>query len=174
MYVICIKVNNLVGRIYNSCLHHSLIIRTEFIKLDQFLKFAGAAETGGHAKELVAAGEAKAIELGFIGIYHARSILNHVNLEDTQKIGINALAIGELSFVFASYEMFGGSAASIVEGSPYENTFVISCANGSNGYVPINAAYDMGCYESYTARVARGSAETLVENYLQLLDSLHN
>ena len=34
-------------------------IRTEFIKLDQFLKFAGAAETGGHAKELVAAGEAK-------------------------------------------------------------------------------------------------------------------
>ena len=34
-------------------------IRTEFIKLDQFLKFAGAAETGGHAKELVVAGEAK-------------------------------------------------------------------------------------------------------------------
>ncbi|MEG1686271.1 MAG: RNA-binding S4 domain-containing protein [Angelakisella sp.] len=28
-------------------------ITTEFIKLDSFLKFAGAAETGGHAKELV-------------------------------------------------------------------------------------------------------------------------
>ncbi len=43
------------------CLSMSEIItiRTEFIKLDQFLKFAGAAETGGHAKELVAAGEAK-------------------------------------------------------------------------------------------------------------------
>lgn len=31
-------------------------IRTEYIKLDQFLKFAGAAPTGGQAKELVAAG----------------------------------------------------------------------------------------------------------------------
>lgn len=32
-------------------------IRTDFIKLDQFLKFAGAAETGGMAKELVQGGE---------------------------------------------------------------------------------------------------------------------
>lgn len=31
-------------------------IRTEFIKLDQFLKFCGLAETGGHAKEIVAEG----------------------------------------------------------------------------------------------------------------------
>ena len=31
-------------------------IRTEFIKLDQFLKFCGIAETGGHAKEIVAEG----------------------------------------------------------------------------------------------------------------------
>ncbi|WP_283125000.1 RNA-binding S4 domain-containing protein [Angelakisella massiliensis] len=34
-----------------------ITIHTEFIKLDSFLKFAGAAETGGHAKELVASGE---------------------------------------------------------------------------------------------------------------------
>jgi len=31
-------------------------IRTEYIKLDQFLKFCGIAETGGHAKEIVAEG----------------------------------------------------------------------------------------------------------------------
>lgn len=31
-------------------------IHTEFIKLDSLLKFAGAAETGGQAKELVATG----------------------------------------------------------------------------------------------------------------------
>ena len=33
-----------------------LPIRTEFIKLDQALKFCGVAETGGHAKELVEKG----------------------------------------------------------------------------------------------------------------------
>ncbi len=31
-------------------------IETEFIKLDSLLKFAGAAETGGRAKELVTGG----------------------------------------------------------------------------------------------------------------------
>ena len=31
-------------------------INTEFIKLDQFLKFSGICETGGEGKELVAAG----------------------------------------------------------------------------------------------------------------------
>lgn len=35
---------------------HTIEITTDFIKLDSFLKFAGAAETGGHAKELVLAG----------------------------------------------------------------------------------------------------------------------
>ena len=31
-------------------------IRTEWIRLDQFLKYCGLAETGGHAKEIVAEG----------------------------------------------------------------------------------------------------------------------
>ncbi len=31
-------------------------IKTEYIKLDQFLKFCGLAETGGHAKEIVKEG----------------------------------------------------------------------------------------------------------------------
>lgn len=34
-------------------------ISTPFIKLDQFLKFAGIALTGGEAKEMVAAGIVK-------------------------------------------------------------------------------------------------------------------
>lgn len=34
----------------------TISIRTEFIKLDQFLKFAGAVETGGHAKEVISEG----------------------------------------------------------------------------------------------------------------------
>lgn len=31
-------------------------IKTGFIRLDQFLKFTGAAETGGHAKRLIKEG----------------------------------------------------------------------------------------------------------------------
>lgn len=35
---------------------HVVIIRTPFIKLDQFLKFCGAVETGGIAKEIITEG----------------------------------------------------------------------------------------------------------------------
>ena len=35
----------------------TVTIQTEFIKLDQFLKYVGIAETGGHAKELITGGE---------------------------------------------------------------------------------------------------------------------
>lgn len=34
-------------------------INTEFIKLDQLLKYSGLAESGGHAKEIVAEGIVK-------------------------------------------------------------------------------------------------------------------
>jgi ribosome-associated protein len=34
----------------------TIAITTEFIKLDAFLKFSGAVDTGGHAKELVQGG----------------------------------------------------------------------------------------------------------------------
>ena len=35
---------------------HEIKINTEFIKLDQLLKYSGLAETGGHEKEIVAEG----------------------------------------------------------------------------------------------------------------------
>lgn len=34
-------------------------IKTEFIKLDQLLKYIGIAETGGHSKEMIKNGEVK-------------------------------------------------------------------------------------------------------------------
>lgn len=36
---------------------HRVTIRTEYITLDAFLKWAGLAETGGHAKLLIASGK---------------------------------------------------------------------------------------------------------------------
>ncbi|MEG0529391.1 MAG: RNA-binding S4 domain-containing protein [Bacilli bacterium] len=33
-----------------------VFIKTEFIKLDQLLKFVGVAESGGHSKEIIAEG----------------------------------------------------------------------------------------------------------------------
>lgn len=35
---------------------HDIVIHTEYIRLDQLLKYCGLAETGGHAKEIIADG----------------------------------------------------------------------------------------------------------------------
>ena len=35
---------------------HDIAIQTEYIRLDQLLKYCGLAETGGHAKEIIAEG----------------------------------------------------------------------------------------------------------------------
>lgn len=35
---------------------NTITIKTPFIKLDSFLKYCGLAETGGHAKEIIADG----------------------------------------------------------------------------------------------------------------------
>jgi ribosome-associated protein len=38
---------------------HHVQIHTEYITLDAFLKWAGVADTGGHAKALIASGQVK-------------------------------------------------------------------------------------------------------------------
>jgi len=40
-------------------MEHVFPIKTEYIKLDAFLKFTGSAGTGGEAKELVQSGRVK-------------------------------------------------------------------------------------------------------------------
>lgn len=40
-------------------MNKTIAIRTEFIRLDQLLKFAGAAVTGGEAKERIIAGSVR-------------------------------------------------------------------------------------------------------------------
>ena len=72
----------------------------------------------------------------------------------------------------ASYEMFSASALEIKGNSPFENTFILSCANGGHGYFATEAAYDYGSYESATSYFAKGCAEDAVTGLLALLDSL--
>ncbi len=40
-------------------MEHSFPIKTEYIKLDAFLKFTGSVGTGGEAKELVRGGQVR-------------------------------------------------------------------------------------------------------------------
>lgn len=104
------------------------------------------------------------------------------NIEATSKNGdegsnipISVFAIGEAAaFAIVPYEMFSQSALDIKEASTFDLTFVVTCADGSFGYMPTDPTfdYDSGAYETDVTNYARGTAEQLVDGYKSLLNQL--
>ena len=119
-------------------------------------------------------GNKLAHEQGFASVYEAMAIKNHANLPETMDIGINAMGLGDVGFIFASYEMYSGNAAWVREHSPYPMTFVITCCNGSNGYLPSEIGYEINCYEAYNSNVGRGAGEKLADLFIKMLTRLKN
>ena len=109
---------------------------------------------------------------GFTSVYEANAIRGRINRPQTGSYELNAISIGGMAFVTAPYEMFTDPALYVKENSPFETTMVFSCANGSMGYFPTQAAYEYRSYEGTTARFARGCAEDSAEAMLKLLNSL--
>ena len=109
---------------------------------------------------------------GFSSVYEASAIRSRPGRPATSTYEINAMNIGGFSLVTVPYEMFSGPALYVKENSPFQNTMIFSCANGSNGYFPTEEAYDYLSYEGTTARFARGCAEDSAEALVKLLEQV--
>lgn len=70
------------------------------------------------------------------------------------------------------YEMFDTNGMYIKENSPFQMTFVATCANGGYGYFPSLVACKNGGYEPDTGKYEHGSAEILADLYVQMLKDL--
>lgn len=119
-------------------------------------------------------GKAAAKEHGFSSVYQVTAILNRVNLGETRSLELRILSIGDLGMIFAPYEMFGASAMFIKRESPYAMTFVISCSQNHDGYLPSKLGWQLGCYESQITRFAPGTAEQLAQEYVDMLTKMKN
>ena len=117
-------------------------------------------------------GNKLAHEKGFASVYETMAIKNHANLPPTMDIGINAMRLGDIGFIFASYEMYSANGAWVREHSPFPMTFVITCCNGSNGYLPSKLGYEINCYEAYNSNVGEGAGEQLAELFVKMLTRL--
>ena len=127
-------------------------------------------QTQGRDAALVAAEK-----YGFYQHLEASAIINRARAGDTTDVWMNVLAIGnDRSFVFAPYEMFSESGSYIRSNTPYGITLLSTCTNGAVGYLASDAAFEYGCYESFTGRLARGSAEELAEEYVSMLTEMKN
>ena len=107
--------------------------------------------------------------------YHASSILSRSRIsEETLPLELNAIRVGPIGFVTAPYEMFDVSGMAIKDGSPFETTFVMTCANGYYNYIAAEYAFaGRGTYEVHNRTFVQGTAEDLVSTFVDMLTALN-
>ena len=129
-----------------------------------------ALESAGASSKVIVE---EASKYGINSAYHARGIISKYTQGESASQPLFAFRLGEIGFVVAPYEMFTDNGRYIKENSPFEMTFVVTCANGHYGYMPTAKAYDYHCYEANTCRYERGVGDALAEEYMKLLQQLH-
>lgn len=113
-------------------------------------------------------------ENGFNSVYHANGVISRAALEEALSIELNALSVGDISFITAPYEMFCSNGVYIKENTPFKLTFIMGYCNGSYSYIADEAAFGYDCYEVNTRRFCKGTAEDIVKTHVQLLIELKN
>ena len=92
-----------------------------------------------------------------------------------RKVEVQVIALGESALVGVSGELFVTPALWLKCQSPFPFTFVIGYANGYNGYLTTQEAWEQGGYEvsiGQWALCGEGSGEQVVKQALRLLQSL--
>jgi hypothetical protein len=128
---------------------------------------AVASQYGNNSAELKAALK----QYGLSSRHEANWIRIRANQGDTKFMVLNTLSLGNLAFAVSPYEMNGWHGKAIKDGSPFDMTFIITCA-GQENYVASSESFDYNCYESQCCYYEQGTAEKLVDVYLDMLKQL--
>lgn len=108
-------------------------------------------------------------EYGFDSIWEAIAIIDRAQMGKTVNVPLNVLTLGELSMIFAPFEMFGDTAKYITGNSPYDMTMIVTCSNDSLGYFPTEKAYGYQVYEGFVSKVVPGTAEDIADTFVNML-----
>lgn len=101
--------------------------------------------------------------------------LSQVEYCDTQTgdnslcMELRTLAIGDLAFVFAPYEMYSVHGQYIEAESLYATTFVVTCSEGGFGVAPESAMYDIGAAEAVNSLFPQYTPENLAGAFVSML-----
>lgn len=104
--------------------------------------------------------------------YHAGFIIARANAGENYEMELNAIGLGDFSFITAPYEMFCNNAQAVKAETPFRMTFVLTSANSVSGYIASEAAFDHGCYEVDNRKFGRGTAEKAVSHFLDMLQDM--
>ena len=113
------------------------------------------------------------LEYGFNSPYHANAVVNKSKrTEASSTMELHAVAIGDIGFAVAPYEMFDTNGQQIKKNSPYTMTFVCAYSNGSYGYIPSEISWPNGGYEVDTCKYAKGTGEMLANELVSMLTEI--
>ncbi len=113
------------------------------------------------------------LQYGFNSPYHANAVASKSKrTEASSTMEISAVAIGDIGFAVAPYEMFDTNGQQIKKDSPYTMTFVCAYSNGTYGYIPSEIAWPNGGYEVDTCKYAKGTGEMLAGELVSMLTTL--
>ena len=135
-----------------------------------------SAEKIAQAKEVMESGYDRDLrkQYGFVSSYDVNAYLDRATLGDTQDIPLGVISCGDIAFVAAPYEMFDTNGMEVKAGSPFETTFVLSCAGGNYDYMPSKLAFPHGGYEVFRCRYLEGTAEQLSDAFVETLKKQKN
>ena len=91
----------------------------------------------------------------------------------TLNITLYAFSIGDVAFACAPYEMFGTNGITIKENSDFKLTFIATQSNSHMYYIPALYGFSYDSYEAGVSRVAKGTAESLAEEFISMLHTLY-
>ncbi len=111
---------------------------------------------------------------GFSHYLEPSMTISRASLEPTMTMELKVMSLGELSFIFAPYEMFGHHGTDIKNQSPYDNTFIITCSEGAFSYIASTEAFDYNSYESFCCYFEQGTGEKLVKEFVDMLTQMKN
>ncbi len=95
------------------------------------------------------------------------------NGPDSFTLYLNAVRFGDVVFSGVPGEPFTDIGRGIKDGSPFGMTIVCCCANGYEGYYPMQSAYDEGGYEANSSEFTAGVAEKIIDASVEMLKDLY-
>lgn len=109
---------------------------------------------------------------GFNSHLHANGVINRSKMPETKSMKLWALAVGDVGFITAPYEMFCSNGMYIKAHSPFSMTFIVTCSNDYNAYMADDQACNYDIYEINTRHYCRGTAEKLAQTFVDMLQGL--
>lgn len=99
-------------------------------------------------------------------------IVNMSVLPDEMDLHLTALSVGDWAVAGIPGEPFTEIGKAIKQGSRFAVTMPSCLTNGGEGYFPSADCFEEGGYEVKISRFVQGTAEKLIENSLELVNSL--